>query len=547
MTTNPNPEVDFSKPVWLKTWGGIPVKAVYTAKDIEGSDVDKSVGLPGEYPFTRGIHPEMYRSRLWLRRQLTGYGSAEDTYERQRFLERAGQTGLHPVVDIPTQCEIDSDHPLAEEEVGLAGVPMCSLQDMEELMRDIPLDEINPSLAGSLNMTFGVFYIAMAEKRGYDISKLRGTHEFCGLLGTYAEGKERKPAEIRIRVVVDAGAFCAERMPFWSPFSLNSYSWPEGGFGAAEEMGITLAEAKEYLRAALKKGIDIDKFAQRMTFTSSAHVDFFETCAKLRATRRIWARMLKEEFGAKDLRSCRFRVQTNTSGCALVRPQPLNNIIRLCYQALGAILGGTQSLQVMSYDESLGLPTEIGQMLSQRTQQILAYETGVANVVDPLAGSYYVEWLTNTLEKEINRVIREIEELGGLGAVMESGWLHQKEDEATYRHQRELEQKERIVVGVNAFTIPEDKDKDLGLHVTSRVSTRGQIAKVKKLKKERDIDKVKAAVARLYEKARNREENIYPAMIEAAQAYATTGEIAGTIRTAYGYSYDPYGVIENPF
>jgi methylmalonyl-CoA mutase N-terminal domain/subunit len=539
-------KVYFSKPKRVDTWSNLTVNEYYTPLDLVDVDYKTEVNNPGEYPYTRGIFPNMYRGRIWSMREISGFGSGSDSNQRLKYLIEIGETALNIIPDNPTQLGVDSDHPLAEGDVGVQGTAIDSLRDMEDLTEGISLDEVS-FMFSTPTIAVYAMYIAIAENRGYDKSKLRGTfsNDPVGYLLFGNHTLQQKPPWLMRKLAVDVIEYCAKNMPLWNPINVNTYSLRETGVGAGQEMGYSFATAIEYIREALQRGVGIDDIAPKIAFTCNAHIDLFEEAAKFRAARRVWARLMKERFGAENPKSWKFRFHTNTSGCSLVRKQPLNNIVRVAYEALAAVLGGTQSLQTCSYDEPICLPTEESQMIALRTQQILANEVGVCNVADPLGGSYYVESLTDKLEHEILKAMGEVEDKGGMVASLQNGWILDKITESAYQYQKEVDNKERIIVGHNEYTMPEkeEKDQNISIHRISTASSRTQIENVKRLKKSRDTTRVKESLANLYKKAENKEGNLMYPIIEAAKAYSTLGEIIGTIRSAYGFPYDPLGGI----
>src|SRR5881227_3230795 len=439
---------------------GIEKKPVYTPDDLAGFDPRERLGAPGEFPFTRGIHPTMYRGRLWTMRQFAGFGSAEDTNQRYHFLLEHGQTGLSVAFDFPTLMGYDSDHPRAEGEVGRCGVAISSLADMEDLFRGIPLDQVSTSMTinGPAAILF-CFYVAAAERQGVASDKLRGTVQNDILKEYMAQHAWVYPVEPALKIIVDMFEWCAEHAPLWNTISISGYHIREAGATAAQELAFTLANGFTYVERGVARGLDVDAFAPRLSFFWDVHNDFFEEIAKLRAARRIWARHMKERYGAKDPRSLMMRFHSQTAGVTLTAQQPMNNIIRVAYQAMAAALGGTQSLHTNSMDETLALPTEESVQVALRTQQILAYETGIPNVIDPLGGSYYVETLTTELEREAETLFTQIEEVGGVVRGLETGWLQRRINESAARQQWEIEQHRRIIVGVNEFVTDEPELK----------------------------------------------------------------------------------------
>ncbi len=536
----------------LKTWSGFEVKEVYKPSDMEGINYGRDIGAPGEYPFTRGIHADMFRGRIWTKREVCGYGTPEDVNSRVKYLIEQGQTGLNVIFDLPTNFGIDSDHPFAEGDVGVLGMPYNSLSDMEKLMDKIPMETVSMSLIASSCSAPVVMsqYVALGRKRKLDISKFRGTIQNDPAHHYYSGYRDKfLPINVMVENAIDIVEYCARYMPSWYTMNINMYDLREQGLNAAQEVAFGSAFAIDYVEKSLARGLDVDSFAPRIAFYCSAHIDFFEEIAKLRACRRLWARIMKERFGAKDPKSWKFKFGVHTAGCSLVPQQPLNNIIRVAYEAMAAVLGGVQSLHCCSFDEPICLPTEQSHMLALRTQQILAYETGVANVADPLAGSYYIENLTKRIEEEALTIMADIEEIGGMVEAVKRGWYDNEIEKGSLDYQREVEDKERIVVGVNDFTIPPEEDTKEEVHVTPPESISRQITNVKELKKTRDNDKVKKYLDILYTKAMEKEKrkNLLPFIIDATSVYATIGEILGTIRMANGLSYDPFDLVKPPF
>jgi methylmalonyl-CoA mutase N-terminal domain/subunit len=543
-------ETYFERPKKTETWSGFSVKEVYTPGDTKALDYDEGVADPGNYPYTRGIYRDMYRGRYWTRREVCGFGTAADTNERLKFHLEEGASGLSVIPDIPSHIGIDGDHPRAMDEVGLQGAPFTSLKDMEDLLAGIRLDTISMSFnesACSCPVTLAQ-YILTAEKQGVDKANLRGTMQNDPLHARYCGYRPNNPIDLSVRTSTDIIEYCTRHMPLWITGNVNMYDWREMGINAPQEIAFGFSVAMAYIEDVLKRGLDIDEFAPRRGFYCSAHIDFFEEIAKLRAARRMWARIMKERYGAKETRSLMFRFGVHTAGCSLFPQQPLNNIIRVAFEALAAVLGGVQSLHCCSYDEPISLPTEESHRIAIRTQQILAYETGVANATDPLGGSYYVENLTNTIEEAASDILEEIEKLGGALECMKSGWFDAEVEKAALKYQRDIEAEERTIVGVNAFTIEREKETPGGVHRVAPASQRLQVENVRELKQNRDNEKMRAALERLRREAEKGERvNLMPAILEAVSVYATRGEIMGTIRQVYGYAYDPLGVIESPF
>ena len=543
-------DVYYEKPKRLNTWSGFPVKDIYTPDDMNEIDYEREIANAGDYPFTRGIHPNMYRGRYWTIREGSGYARAEDTNKRLKFLAEQGVGGFSIFRDLPTVWGIDADHPMAEGEVGVSGVNLTSLKDMEDVLDGIALDKVSVALLCASSLAPVIFsqYITVAEKRGIDISKLRGTIANDPLHSRYCYGKPSNPIDLSVKLAVDIIEFCTKKMPYWNTNSVNAYDMRETGINAPEEIAFGFGIAMEYVRNAIKRDLDVDDFASRISFYFSAGMDFFEEIAKLRAARRLWAKIMKDEFGAKKPGSWKFRFGVHTAGSSLVPQQPLNNIIRTSIEALAAVLGGVQSLHCCSYDEPIALPSEESQQIAVRTQQILAYETGIANTADPLGGSYFIENLTNRIETEAVKILSEIDEMGGMAEAMRKEWIDLKIDQAALQLQKEIETGERIVVGVNAFTTGPEEKTPGGVHRIPPETEKEQIANVKQLKESRDKNSVKRAIVRLREKVQMGEnQNLIHPIIDALKVYATIGEIQGTIREGYGLNYDPFNMVKPPF
>ncbi|MBI3977083.1 MAG: methylmalonyl-CoA mutase family protein [Chloroflexi bacterium] len=516
----------------LETSSGIPIRPLYTPEDLPDFDYGGQLGYPGEYPFARGVQPTMYRSRLWTMRQYAGYGTAEESNRRYRYLLDQGQTGLSVAFDLPTQIGYDSDDPRAEGEVGKVGVAIDSLEDMEALFAAIPLDRVSTSM--TINATAPILlalYVAVGRRHGVDEARLAGTVQNDILKEYIARGTYIYPPRPSMRLITDVFRFCAERLPLWNSISISGYHIREAGATAAQELAFTLANAVAYVQAAVNAGLAVDTVGPRLSFFFNAHNDLFEEVAKFRAARRMWARLMRERFGARDPRSWMLRFHTQTAGSALTAQQPNNNVIRSTIHALAAILGGTQSLHVSSRDEALALPSEESAEISLRTQQVLGHESGVTETVDPLAGSYYVESLTDELERRAGAYIERIDALGGAMAAIDRGFQQAEIQESAYRYQREVEQTLRVVVGVNRFSRPEQRTIDI-LRVDPAVRAR-QIERLVALRARRDGDRVAGALAQLEAVARGTG-NTMPAILEAVEACATLGEIAGTLRRVFG-------------
>jgi methylmalonyl-CoA mutase N-terminal domain/subunit len=523
-----NPE---RKKEFLNT-SGIPVHRLYTPVHTKDLDYLTDVGFPGSYPFTRGVQPTMYRGRHWTMRQYAGFGNAEESNKRYKFLLEQGQTGLSVAFDLPTQIGYDSDHDMAMGEVGKVGVAISSLQDMETLFDGIPLDQVSTSM--TINSPAAVLlamYLAVAEKQGVSPEQLRGTIQNDILKEYSSRGTYIFPPKPSMRIVTDIFAFCSEKVPQWNSISISGYHIREAGSTAVQEIAFTLANGIAYVEAALQAGLNVDAFGPRISFFFNAHLDFFEEVAKYRAARRLWAKIMKERFKAKDPRSLMIRFHTQTAGCTLTAQQPKNNIVRVAFQALAAVLGGTQSLHTNSMDEALCLPSEEAVQVALRSQQIVAYETGVSDTVDPLGGSYYVEELTREIFSRAEAYINKIDEMGGAAAAIEKGFIQREIQDSAYQYQREIERGERVVVGLNRFQVQEEKPKNL-LRVDPALRL-SQIEKLKKMKARRDQRPVAEALAEL-KKAAAGKDNLMVPILRAVKTYATLGEICDTLREVFG-------------
>lgn len=519
---------------------GIPVKRLYTPLDAPDFDYVEDLGLPGEYPFTRGVQPTMYRGRLWTMRQYAGFATAEDTNRRYRFLLEHGQTGLSVAFDLPTQIGYDSDHPLAQGEVGKVGVTIDSMKDMEVLFDQIPLDKVSTSM--TINAPAAVLlamYIGVAEKQGVSSKDLRGTIQNDILKEYSARGTYIFPPQPSMRIITDIFSFCSQEVPQWNTISISGYHIREAGSTAVQEVAFTLADGIAYVEAAINAGLDVDEFAPRLSFFFNAHLDFLEEISKFRAARRLWAKIMRERFKAKDPRSMMMRFHTQTAGCTLTARQPKNNIVRVAFQALAAVLGGTQSLHTNSMDEAFCLPGEEAVQIALRTQQLIGYESGVTDTVDPLGGSYFVEALTEEIFERAQEYIDKIDELGGAAAAIEKGFIQREIQDSAYRYQREIEKEERVVVGVNKFQIEEKPPKDL-LRVDPGVRI-SQMEGLEKLRSERDNSKVKGVLGDL-KKAAQGKDSLMPVILEGVKAYATLGEICDELRDVFG-EYQPVSTI----
>jgi len=498
----------------------------------ENFNYEDQCGFPGQFPFTRGVQPNMYRSRFWTMRQYAGFATAEESNKRYKYLLNSGTTGLSVAFDLPTQMGYDSDHPIAEGEVGKVGVPISSLQDMEILFDGIPLDKISTSM--TINSTASILlamYIAIAKKQGADLKKLAGTIQNDILKEYVARGTYIYPPQESMRIITDIFKYCNQHHPRWNTISISGYHIREAGSNAVQEVAFTLANGITYVQAALDSGLNVDEFASRLSFFFNSHNNLLEEIAKFRAARRLWAKIMKERFGAQKEKSMMLRFHTQTGGSTLTAQQPLNNISRVTIQALAAVLGGTQSLHTNSYDEALALPTEESVSVALRTQQIIAHESGAADTIDPLAGSYFIENLTDDIEQKSLDYIQKIDEMGGSIEAIKTGFFQDEILRNAYNHQVDVEEKEKIVVGVNDFESKEDSSKDILKIDTEK--TKSQVERVIKLKKSRDNEKVNSVLSEL-EKTAQSNSNLMPAIINSVESYATLGEISDTLRNVFG-------------
>jgi len=518
----------------FETVSSVPVSPLVTPADVAGTDADTDIGLPGQFPYTRGPYPTMYRTRLWTMRQFAGFGTATDTNQRYKFLLEKGQDGLSVAFDLPTLMGYDSDHPRSMGEVGRCGVAISSLKDMETLFDGIKLSDVTTSMTiNSPAAIVWAMYLVTAQKQGCSLDQLGGTTQNDILKEYIAQKEYIFPPEPSMRLVVDTMEFAANHVPRWHAISVSGYHIREAGSTAVQELAFTLADGFAYVEAALERGMDIDSFAPRLSFFFNSHIDFFEEIAKFRAARRIYARRMRDKYGAKNPRSMHCRFHTQTAGCSLTAQQPLNNIVRTGWQALAGVLGGTQSLHTNSMDETLALPTEQAVKVALRTQQLIAHESGVANTIDPLAGSYFVEDLTNKMEAGANEIFDRIDEMGGVIAGIDKAWFQREIGKAAYKYQRELEAGRQIIVGVNKYVETDEADHELEiLKIGSEVEA-GQNAAVAKLRAERSAAKVEAALERIRTDA-NASVNMMPAFMEGAEAYCTLGEMVDVLREAFG-------------
>ena len=520
------------QPEFVNT-SGIPVARLYTPLDMQEFDYLKQLGMPGQYPYARAVQPTAYRGRFWTMRQYAGFGTAQETNERYHFLLKSGQTGLSVAFDLPTQIGYDSDHELAQGEVGKVGVAIDSLWDMERLFQGIPLDQVSTSM--TINSPCAIIlamYLAVAEKQGVTFDKLRGTVQNDILKeyparGTYIFGPRKS-----MRLITNIFAFCTEQVPQWNTISISGYHIREAGSTAVQEVAFTLANGIAYVEAAQAAGLKVDEFGPRLSFFFNSHLDFLEEIAKFRAARRLWAKIMKERFKAEDKRSQMLRFHTQTAGCSLTAQQPLNNITRTAFEAMAAVLGGTQSLHTNSFDEALALPSELAVQVALKTQQVIAYETAVCDTIDPLAGSYYLEYLTDQIEARAKDYIDQIDRMGGAVAAIEKGFIQKEIGDSAYRYQREIEKNERIVVGLNKFQVKEEgKPKGL-LKVDPAVGDK-QVARLKELKNTRDNNAVQQVLAELKTAAQG-DDNLMPIILRAVKSLATLGEICDTLRSVWG-------------
>ncbi len=516
----------------FKTISGLPLKRLYTPLDLKDLNYEKDLGYPGKYPFTRGVQATGYRGRFWTMRQYSGFATARETNRRFHFLLEQGQTGLSVAFDLPTQIGYDSDDSLAQGEVGKVGVAIDSLADAEVLFENIPLDKVSTSM--TINAPAAILlamYIVVAEKQGVPMDKLRGTIQNDILKEYVARGTYIFPPKPSMRLITDIFKFCSQNMPLWNTISISGYHIREAGSTAVQEVAFTLADGIAYVQAAIDAGLDVDDFASRLSFFFGSHSDFLEEICKFRAARRLWARIMRERFKAKKDSSCRLRFHTQTAGCTLTAQQPDNNVVRVTLQALQAVLGGTQSLHTNSRDEALSLPTEDSVQIALRTQQIIAHESGVSDTIDPLAGSFYIEKLTDTIEEKAREYIQKIDDLGGAPSAIERGFIQREINDAAYQYQKSVDETQRIVVGVNKFSVEEESKFDY-LRVNPEAE-REQIEQLMNVRKKRDAEKVRNSLDLLRAAAKS-EDNLMLPIIEAVKVYATLGEICRVLRDVFG-------------
>ncbi|GCE27083.1 methylmalonyl-CoA mutase [Dictyobacter alpinus] len=521
----------------LETTSGVPIERLYMPQDIAGQNYLRDIGLPGEYPFTRGVQPTMYRAKPWTMRMFAGFGTAEDTNQRFKYLLQQGQTGLSTAFDMATLYGYDTDHPMAAGEFGKCGVAISSLADMEVLFADLPLDKITTSMTiNSPAAVIWAMYIVNAEKRGYPMEKLGGTLQNDILKEYIAQKEYLFPPEPSLRLVIDTIEFGSRHMPRWNTVSISGYHIREAGATAVQELAFTIADGLAYVDATLARGLSIDEFAPRLSFFFDVHNDFLEEVAKFRAGRRLWAKLMREKYGAKDPRSWMMRCHAQTAGVSLSAQQPENNIVRTTIQALAAVLGGTNSLHTNSLDEALALPTEKAALIALRTQQIIANESGVTNTIDPLAGSYAIEALTNQTEQAAQNYLDRIEQLGGVLACIENGFFQHEIAESAYRYQQEVDRQQRKIVGVNSYLLDEEV-KVPTLYVDYEGQKR-HLERLERVRRERDQSEVQRALDALHA-ACDQHINTMPALLDAVRAYATLGEITDVFRAAFGEYLEP--------
>lgn len=526
----------------FRTGSGKKVERLYGPDDLKGKDFLEDIGWPGLYPYTRGVYSTMYRGRIWTMRQYSGFGTAEETNERFKYLIDQGQTGLSVAFDLPTQIGYDSDHPMAVGEVGKVGVAIDTLADIERLFDGIKVDQVSTSM--TINSPTAVLlgmYVALAQAQGADLKGLRGTVQNDILKEYVARNTFIFPPEPSMKLVADVIEYCSENLPRWNSISISGYHFREAGATANQEIAFTIADGIEYVKSAMERGLDVDDFAPRLSFFFGAHSDLLEEIAKFRAARRLWARIMREQFNAENPNSWKLRFHVQTAGCTLTAQQPKNNIVRTSIETLAAVLGGAQSIHTCSYDEALALPSEEAVRTSLKTQQILAHESGVTNTVDPLAGSYSVESMTDGLEEEARKYIEKIDELGGVTKAIERGYIQREIQNAAYRYQREIEDGETLIVGVNKF-IEGEEEIDIELHKADPEVAKTQIRRLEKIKKDRNGSAVDDALEELRTVAEEGD-NVMPPIIDAIKEYATIGEICDVLREIYGEYEEPTAVV----
>ena len=526
------------------TDSGIPVQAVYTPLDLERINFDyiKDLGFPGQYPFTRGKEPLMYRGTFWVRSQFSGFGDPQDANRRYKYILEHGQSGFSIALDLPTQSGYDSDHKLAHGEVGKCGVSICSLKDMEELLDGIPLEKVEElsSDAKIISMITTAMYICLAKQKNVKPDNIRVRVQTDGLKDFIATGNYIFPPKAALRIITDLIQYCSVNLPHWMPITLCGYHIREAGANAVQEVSFTLSNAIAYIESLLERGLNIDDFASKFNLFFTSHMDFFEEIAKFRAAKRLWAKLLKERFRAKDPKSCAIRLVCYTAGSPLTSQKPLNNVMRVTMEALAAVLSGIDVLYLSSYDETYCLPSEEAMRVAMMTQQVIAYESGVTSTVDPVGGSYYIESLTAQMEKEILAYIKKIDEMGGSIRAIENGFFKKEIAQSAYKRQMEIEKKERVVVGVNDDVMKEENEETIEVFKVNPEAEKRQIVKLEKLRKERDNEKVRQSLEKLKKVAKGND-NLYPSVLEAVESYASLGEICDTLREVFGqYDEDTY-------
>ncbi len=545
-SSNPLLNKSKNKKEWLKTAGamtttgmkftslsGEEVEMLYAPEDTKDINFDEEIAYPGEFPYTRGIHHNLYRGKLWTMRQFAGFGTPEDTNKRFKYLLKGGQTGLSTAFDLPTLMGWDSDSPLSEGEVGICGVAVSSLEDMKILFDGIPLDQVSTSMTINSSASMALaFYLAVAELQGVPFSKLRGTMQNDILKEYIAQKEYIYPPEPSMRIIVDMIEYCKDNVPQFNPVSVSGYHIREAGSTAVQELAFTLADGFAYIEACIDRGMNVDDFAPRISFFFNSHLDFFEEIAKFRAARKIYSKRMRNKYGAKNPRSWTLRFHSQTAGCSLTAQQPENNIVRTAIEALAAVLGGTQSLHTNSMDETLALPSDKAVKIALRTQQIIAYEHGVINTIDPLGGSYYVEALTKKMEDEAEKYFEKIDSLGGVIPAIEAGFFQKEIADAAYRYQRELDDKEKIVVGVNDF-VEDDEKVDIPILSIPKEVEEMQVKRLKELKASRNNEKVKLCLESLIQSAKNNT-NLMPRILDCARNYVTIGEMCGELKSVFG-------------
>jgi methylmalonyl-CoA mutase, N-terminal domain len=530
-----NEKINVAKSTGMKftTVSGQNINVLYTPDDIENINYLSEIGFPGEYPYTRGIHLNGYRGRIWTMRQFAGFGTPEDTNQRFHYLLNKGQTGLSVAFDLPTLMGWDADAPISDGEVGICGVAISSLQDMEILFNKIPLDKVSTSMTiNSPAAMIFAFYLAVAQKQGVDIKNLRGTLQNDILKEYIAQKEFIYPPTPSMRIIVDMIEYCKNEVPQWNPVSVSGYHIREAGSTAVQELAFTLADGFAYIEACIERGLDVDEFAPRISFFFNSHLDFFEEIAKFRAARKIFAKRMKERYGAKNPRSWWPRFHTQTAGCTLTAQQPENNIVRTAFQALAGVLGGTQSLHTNSMDETLALPSEKAVKIALRTQQLIAYETGIINTVDPLGGSYFVEALTDKMEREANEIFEQVDSLGGVVAAIETGYFQKEISDAAYRYQKEIERKEKFIVGVNEF-VEENEKIEIPILTISKDVQIQQVKRLTELKQSRNPQAVEVSLNEI-KKAAIDGNNLMPIFLKASHNYVTLGEMVGELKEVFG-------------